>query len=155
MTWVDGGFTQMRMTRSTLERMEAAMSQSFLATGLWRGFIGRCPNCGKGALLHRYLKVTTTCAVCGHDNGQYPSDDAPPYFTILIVGHLTHRASAAVLLFIWQWPAQPLALAITLPAVGGLTLLLLPRVKGAVVGAQWAIHRREGVVPGLETPEAP
>jgi uncharacterized protein (DUF983 family) len=124
------------------------MSQSFLAAGLWRGFCGHCPSCGKGTLLHRYLKVTTPCPVCGHDNGQYPSDDAPPYFTILLVGHLV-IAPLLFFPFIWQWPIA-VVLGITLPAVGGLTLLLLPRVKGAVIGAQWAIHRREGAVPGLE-----
>ena len=64
------------------------MTQPSIAIGLWRGFTGRCPNCGKGALLHRYLKVTSPCPTCGHDNAQYPSDDAPPYFTILIIGHL-------------------------------------------------------------------
>ncbi len=129
------------------------MSQSFLAVGLWRGFSGHCPNCGKGPVLHRYLKVVSPCPACGHDNAQYPSDDAPPYFTILIVGHLI-VAPLLLFPFIWQWPVA-LVLGITLPLVGGLTLLLLPRVKGAVVGAQWTIHQREGVVPGTQTPEAP
>ena len=124
------------------------MSQSFLALGLRRGFAGRCPNCGKGALLHRYLKVVSPCTECGHDNGQYPADDAPPYFTILIVGHLV-VAPMLLFPFIWQWPPA-LVLAITLPTIAALTLWLLPRVKGAVIGAHWAIHRREGVVAGLE-----
>ena len=124
------------------------MSQSFWVRGMARGFSERCPSCGKGALLHRYLKVVPTCAVCGHDNAQYPSDDAPPYFTILIVGHLV-VAPLLLFPFIWQWPLWAV-LGLTMPAVAGLTLLLLPRVKGAVIGAQWAIHQREGVVAGLE-----
>ena len=124
------------------------MTQSLLLAGLWRGFSGHCPSCGKGPLLHRYLKVTSPCPVCHHDNAQYPSDDAPPYFTILIVGHVV-IAPLLLFPFIWMWPT-PLVLALTLPVVGGLTLWLLPRVKGAVIGAQWAIHQREGVVPGVE-----
>ena len=124
------------------------MRQSILAAGLWRGSCGRCPNCGKGALLHRFLKVTSPCAACGHDNAQYPSDDAPPYFTILIVGHLI-IAPMLLFPFIWEAPLT-LVLATTVPAVAALTLLLLPRVKGAIIGVQWAIHQREGVVPGLE-----
>jgi len=124
------------------------MAQSPIAAGLWRGFSGRCPNCGKGPLLHRYLKVTSPCPACGHNNAQYPSDDAPPYFTILLVGHLI-IAPMLLFPFIWEAPLA-LVLATTVPAVAALTLLLLPRVKGAVIGVQWAIHQREGIVPGLE-----
>jgi uncharacterized protein (DUF983 family) len=127
------------------------MTQSPIAAGLTRGFSLHCPNCGKGPLLHRYLKVTSPCPACGHDNGQYPSDDAPPYFTLLIVGHLI-IAPMLLFPFIWQAPLW-LVLSTTLPAVAILTLLLLPRVKGAVIGVQWAIHQREGIVPGLETPD--
>jgi uncharacterized protein (DUF983 family) len=122
------------------------MTQPSIALGLWRGFSGHCPNCGKGPILHRYLKVTSPCPVCGHDNAQYPSDDAPPYFTILIIGHLV-IAPLLLFPFVWQWSAAAV-LALTLPTVCFLTLWLLPRVKGGVIGVQWAIHQREGVVPG-------
>ena len=127
------------------------MAQSNLVTGLTRGFGGRCPQCGQGRLLRDYLKVVSTCPVCGHDNGQYPADDAPPYFTILIVGHVV-VAPALCFSFIWTWPAG-WVLAVTLPAILAATLLLLPRVKGAVIGAQWAIRRNDGEVPGAD--EAP
>ena len=113
-------------------------------SGIGRGFSGRCPQCGEGRLLHRYLKVTSPCPSCGHDNAQYPSDDAPPYFTILIVGHIV-IAPMLFFPFIWQWPVA-LVLSIVLPLVGGLTLLLLPRVKGAVIGLMWALrHNAEDV----------
>ncbi len=129
------------------------MAQSNLMTGLLRGFAERCPECGKGRLFRAYLKVDSPCKSCGHDNAQYPSDDAPPYFTILIVGHLI-VAPALCFSFIWTWPVG-IVLAITLPAILAATLLLLPRVKGAVIGAQWAIHRNEGVVAGIDDPAAP
>ena len=124
------------------------MAQSNLLTGLKRGILGRCPNCGQGPLLRAYLKVVPTCPVCAHDNSQYPADDAPPYFTILIVGHLV-VAPALCFSFIWTWPAA-WVLAVTLPAIMAATLLLLPRVKGAVIGAQWAIKQNDGEVPGAE-----
>ena len=125
------------------------MSKASVLTGLKRGFIGRCPNCGQGRLLHRYLKVIPTCSTCGHDNAQYPADDAPPYFTILIIGHLLVAPLIAVLVFfpsLWAQPGE-LLLAILLPVVLIPTLLLLPRVKGAVIGAQWGIKRRDGDGP--------
>ncbi len=105
--------------------------------GLRRGARGRCPNCGEGSLFRAYLKIRTFCDICGHENGQYPADDAPPYFTILIVGHLV---VAPLLAFrvIWTLPTG-LLLAILLPALSALILLFLPIVKGAVVGVLWAL----------------
>jgi uncharacterized protein (DUF983 family) len=112
--------------------------RSFL-TGLKRGVARRCPNCGRGRLFGGYLKVKS-CDACGHDNRQYPSDDAPPYFTILIVGHV-FVAPLLVMSFIWTWPVQ-YVVATTLPALAAITLGLLPLVKGAVVGAHWATGTR-------------
>jgi uncharacterized protein (DUF983 family) len=113
-----------------------------MALGMKRGASLRCPSCGEGRLYRAYLKVKA-CDVCGNNNAAYPSDDAPPYFTILIVGHLV----IGPLLFfpiIWQAPAW-IVLGATLPALLGLILLLLPVVKGAVVGAHWALEPRQSV----------
>ena len=101
----------------------------------------RCPNCGEGRLYRKYLKVQD-CTVCGNTNSRYPADDAPPYFTILIVGHLV---VAPLLIFPFIWQARRLVLGTTLPALLALTLLLLPVVKGAVVGVHWALRTREVV----------
>ncbi len=112
---------------------------SFLQA-LVRGASHRCPECGQGHLFSGYLKIQPVCEVCGHENGRYPADDAPPYFTILIVGHLV-VAPMLVFPFIWKWPVQWVLLS-TLPVLLIMTLLILPRVKGAVVGAHWALGRR-------------
>jgi uncharacterized protein (DUF983 family) len=111
-------------------------------TGMKRGAMMRCPNCGKGALYRKYLKVQA-CPACGNDNARYPADDAPPYFTILIVGHLV---VAPLLFFPWIWQANTaLVLATVMPALLILTLALLPVVKGAVVGLHWALEVRDQV----------
>ncbi len=107
-----------------------------MLTGLTRGFQRKCPNCGQGHLFKGYLKVRPNCDVCGHDNGQYRADDAPPYFTILIVGHIIIGPMLAFN-FIWTWPVG-LVLGLTLPTLLILTLALLPLVKGAVIGFHWA-----------------
>lgn len=102
-----------------------------------RGFLGRCPNCGEGRLFRAYLKVVDNCEVCGEDLHHHRADDAPAYFTILIVGHFI---VAGVLATEFVAPDTPF----WVPALfwGGLTLLaslaLLPRIKGALVGLQWA-----------------
>ena len=113
-----------------------------LLTGMKRGAAMRCPNCGKGALYRKYLKVQA-CPACGNDNARYPADDAPPYFTILIVGHLV---VAPLLFFPWIWQANTaVVLATVMPALLILTLVLLPVVKGAIVGVHWALEVRHEV----------
>jgi uncharacterized protein (DUF983 family) len=104
-----------------------------------RGLRGRCPNCGKGRLLYRYLKVEPVCQTCGHDLDRYPSDDGPAYFTVLIVGHVV----IVPFLILWApliWKA-PLAILVpsALGAVALITLTALPIIKGAVVGLLYAL----------------
>ena len=53
-----------------------------------RGFRNRCPNCGKGKLLPVYLRPHDICSFCREPNGLIMAHDAPPYITILIVGHI-------------------------------------------------------------------
>jgi len=107
-----------------------------------RGFMGRCPHCGEGALFWRYLKVNPTCPTCGHDLDRYPSDDGPAYFTILITGHMV---VVPLLLFPAIWKA-PLIFVIpgTLIPLCAFTLFFLPRVKGAVIGLLYALNINRG-----------
>lgn len=107
-----------------------------------RGLKGRCPHCGEGRLFWRYLKVEPRCQACGHDLARYPADDGPAYFTILIVGHLI---VAPILFFpiVWEAPAAIMVPAILIP-LAGVTLALLHVVKGAFIGALYAIARKEG-----------
>ena len=106
-----------------------------------RGLKGRCPACGEGKLFWRYLKVEPRCGECGHDLAKYPADDGPAYFTILIIGHL-FVAPLLFFPFIWQAPVA-LVVPLTVIPLGALTLVLLPRVKGAVIGALWAHKLRK------------
>src|SRR3712207_3593322 len=69
-------------------RSEAMAEKSKILTGVRRGLGLRCPQCGEGRLFARFLKVRGRCEACGADNTIYPSDDAPPYLTLFLVGHL-------------------------------------------------------------------
>ena len=103
---------------------------------LFRGWRRKCPRCGQGRLLKGYLKVADTCPVCKLNYSHHRADDGPVYLTILLVGHLM----APLLHFTFvQWRPDPLVL-FTIFAVGcvALSLYLLPRLKGAIVGFQWA-----------------
>ncbi|WP_188576686.1 DUF983 domain-containing protein [Azorhizobium oxalatiphilum] len=109
-----------------------------LAPAMRRGARGRCPHCGEGALFTRYLKVADHCPACGEALYHHRADDAPPYVTILLVGHIvvpllvmveeSYRPEVWVHIALWM----PLALI--------LSLSLLPITKGALIGLQWALR---------------
>lgn len=106
-------------------------------TAIFRGALGRCPRCGKGRLLHRYLKMVDRCSVCGEAYGHYRTDDAAPWLTILVVGHIT--VPIILISEINFQPPMALALAIYLPLIVALTLFLLPRCKGIMAAILWAM----------------
>jgi uncharacterized protein (DUF983 family) len=113
-------------------------SPNRILQGLARGFRRRCPNCGEGRLFKGYLAVQPVCPACGHDNAQYRADDAAPYFTILVIGHLV-IGPILIFPFILTAPIG-LVLGTTLPALAVVTLCLLPVIKGAVIGGLWAVR---------------
>jgi uncharacterized protein (DUF983 family) len=112
------------------------MAEKSIWRGISRGLAGRCPTCGKGHLFRGFLKIRLPCEVCAADNTIYPSDDFPPYLTILVVGHVLVPLILVVdqvfpLSLWWEMGIWP-------PVAGLLCLLVLPRMKGAIVGFCWA-----------------
>ena len=105
-------------------------------TAFVRGFCRRCPRCGRGSLLAGYIKMRERCSACGLDFEPCRADDAPAYFTILIVGHIV--VPGLLLMERALHPETSLQMEIWLPATLVLTLALLPFVKGATIAAIWA-----------------
>lgn len=99
---------------------------------LSRGAANRCPSCGQGRLFRGYLRVAERCDACDAPVGSIRADDAPPYFTIFIVGHLVIPlmllAERSTALSLWAMAA------LFLPLTLVLSLVLLRPVKGATVG---------------------
>jgi len=106
-------------------------------TAVMRGICGRCPACGEGRLLHRYLKVVDRCAACGEAYGHLRADDAPPWMTIIIAGHIV----VPLLLMVERSFDPPMWLQMTIgpTAAIALALALLPRCKGAVLALLWSM----------------
>jgi uncharacterized protein (DUF983 family) len=103
---------------------------------LKRGFAQKCPECGEGNLFRKYLKTDHVCTHCQLDFDHHRADDAPPYFTIFIVGHLVIPGT---LLMEKMWaPPEWLHLSIWLPFTLISCLWLLPRAKGTLISLQWA-----------------
>ncbi|TDL79683.1 DUF983 domain-containing protein [Palleronia sediminis] len=122
-------------TRSVAEPQDDTADRP-LRPALARGYRRQCPNCGAGPLLRGYLTLRRTCTVCGEDLSHARADDGPAYVTILIVGHL--MAPFLHIVFV-RFRPEPIVLA-TIFCIGcvGLSLYLLPRIKGMMVGFQWA-----------------
>lgn len=103
---------------------------------MWNGFRRRCPNCRRGPLFSSYLKTANACSHCHEELHHERAHDAPPYFTMTIVAHIIVPA-LLIAEKLWS-PNLWLHAAIWLPLTLILTLGLLPMVKGAIIGLQWA-----------------
>ncbi len=99
-----------------------------------RGFLKKCPYCGRSPIFIKYIKTFKKCKSCGIALSAYKSDDGPAYVTIFIVGHILiplillaeKYFSPPILLQMIVWPVATILL----------SLCLLPRIKGAFIGIQ-------------------
>jgi uncharacterized protein (DUF983 family) len=119
-----------------------------------RGLSCRCPACGTGPIYNGYLKVAESCAACGEELHHQRADDAPPYFTMFIVAHIV--VGGILMLEQSYAPETWIHLVIWLPMTLILSLWLLPRVKGGLIGLQWALrmHGFGGADEAAEPPPA-
>ena len=113
------------------------------AGSMLRGFLLRCPKCGGGQLFRRYLKPVESCDRCGVALGHIRADDLPPYLTIFLVGHVI---VPMLVIFGRAGVSTALQIAVAVPATLTLVMLLLPRLKGAVIGLMWRLR-----LSGVET----
>ena len=103
-------------------------------------------------MFHAYLKVNDECPACGEELHHQRADDAPPYVTMLIVGHILITLYVLAEDYGPALPAWAQVLIFSLAGMG-MSLWLLPRVKGALIGLQWALrmhgfHGPEGKTSG-------
>jgi len=111
-------------------------TQAALSAAL-RGFRRRCPRCGNPGLFAGFLKINDSCIHCGQELFHHRADDAPPYFTILIVGHFIIGGMLA--LETSMHPPYWVQMSIWMPLTVISSLLLLPPIKGALIAWQWAL----------------
>jgi uncharacterized protein (DUF983 family) len=110
-----------------------------------RGGLMRCPNCGKGKLFRKYLVAVAHCSFCREPYDHLQADDAPPWLTILLVGHIIVPSIIIVdhniLLALWA------ELLLWTMVTGALTLMLLPRCKGVMLAMLWATKAQGSELP--------
>ena len=114
------------------DRASTDASRPRVIDAVWRGLRGKCPACGAGKLFCGYLKVVDACSACGTPVGLARADDAPPYLTILLVGHIVVPS------MLWleraQMPPLWVHSAIWVPLTLALCLAFLRPLKGATLG---------------------
>ena len=74
--------------------------------------------------------------MCGEPYGHFRTDDAAPWLTILVAGHMTVPI-VLISEINFQLPVR-LALAIYVPLIAGLAAIM-PRCKGALAALMWAM----------------
>jgi uncharacterized protein (DUF983 family) len=105
-----------------------------LKTAARRAVLGRCPCCGEGKLMRSYLKQVENCSVCGESFGQIRADDAAPWLTIILVGHLFLPLAFLVNL---DWMPTWAAMLSLAALFAGISLAILPRAKMLFIAILW------------------
>jgi uncharacterized protein (DUF983 family) len=105
-----------------------------LKTAIGRALIGRCPACGEGKLFRSYLKQVEACAACGERFGHIRADDAAPWGTIILVGHVFLPFAFLVNLdFLPTWAAMVMLASL----FSLIALAVLPRSKALFLAILW------------------
>ncbi len=75
------------------------------------------------------------CTSCGARTGRIEAEDGPPWLTVLLLGPLLAALTFGISMQegVPVWVAFPVMTLIAIVSV----LALLPRVKGALIGALW------------------
>ena len=100
-----------------------------------RAALGKCPCCGEGRLFRAYLKQVDNCSVCGEAFGAIRADDAAPWLTIIIVGHVFLPIVMAMIAIdtLPVWASCTVCVAILI----ALSLVILPRAKALFIATLW------------------
>ncbi|WP_343561459.1 DUF983 domain-containing protein [Kiloniella sp. b19] len=103
-----------------------------------KGAMKKCPSCGQSRVFSGYLSVNPVCSNCHENLEKIKAEDFPPYVTITIVGHII-----VPMIFFFErndplglWTQMALWPTLTLL----LTLLIMPNVKGSIIGLMWALR---------------
>jgi uncharacterized protein (DUF983 family) len=104
--------------------------------------LGRCPCCGQGKLYRAYLKQVDACSACGERFGHIRADDAAPWLTLILVGHIF---VPVMLVFVAMSTLSTWTLAVLWSAIlAGLCLAILPRAKALFIALLWQTGAGEG-----------
>ena len=132
--------TGMPIDKRSLNGSPLAPTTSDTVRAMLRGLRARCPNCGEAPLFLGYVTLRDDCTHCGTHLAAHRADDAPAYFTILVVGHVI---IPLIFLVERQYSLETwVHMVIWLPATLFMTVAFLRPIKGGLVALQWSIGLR-------------
>ena len=101
----------------------------------------KCPNCAKGNVYSKYLKVNDRCKKCNEELHSYRTDDFGPWLSIIIAGHIIVPLVLAVeqnyALDLW------LQAIIWIPLTILTVLFLLPISKSICLSILWRLKMKD------------
>jgi len=108
---------------------------------LLSGILKKCPNCAKGNVYSKYLKVNDRCKKCNEELHSYRTDDFGPWLSIIIAGHIIVPLVLAVeqnyALDLW------LQAIIWIPLTILTVLFLLPISKSICLSILWRLKMKD------------
>lgn len=106
-------------------------------SAMFRGFLCKCPSCGKGSIYNGLLSIRAVCEVCAEDLSHQKADDFPAYLNVLIVGHIVVGFAMAMMRykFFDIWTITFLTAFVCIVT----SIVMMRPLKGLVVGSQWAL----------------
>ncbi|ODA67234.1 hypothetical protein A7A08_01981 [Methyloligella halotolerans] len=113
-----------------------------LGQTIWRGIVGRCPDCGKGRLFSGFLNLKKECDVCGRDFRSADAGDGPAIFVMLITGFVI--VGAALYVEVYYQPSYWVHALLWLPLGIVLPLAMLRPLKGLLLTLQYRHQAAEG-----------
>jgi uncharacterized protein (DUF983 family) len=115
---------------------------NYEASPFWSGLRCRCPECGKGKLFKKYLKLAASCNHCGLDMSSAEDADGPAAFGALFIGII--MAFVALIVEVKFSPPTWVHLSMWIPLSIIGTLGILQPLKGVFVAMQLHHNAKEG-----------
>lgn len=115
-------------------------NDSNIRSVIFRGIRRRCPSCGKDKIFDGYLLAKDNCPSCEVKFEGIRTDDAAPWATIFVVGHLL----APIVVILVNTDLETITVTILLVLLAVLaSLVLLPFFKGLFLGLNWYFRKKE------------
>lgn len=135
------------MRESRQQKMNESIPR--LRTVLWRGLRRRCPQCGRGAIYHGWVKLHDRCSACGL---QYLSDQGDLWAYLVAVDRALFILPLIVLIYFrLYWPDSIWFYLFTAGLMFGF-VYTLPHRNGMALGADYLIRRKWGDLAAKEPP---
>jgi uncharacterized protein (DUF983 family) len=120
-------------------------------TLLWRGFCKKCPQCGKGAIYQRWMKLHERCPVCGL---KFLDNEGDLLGTLLFVDRVLFLIPLIVLIYFRVWHPNLTIFFIVGSVVIFLLLYTMPNRNGISLAVDYLIRRRSNDLADEEAAEA-